>query len=71
MDASGTAGEPLTDYQADADNPAFSPGGGKLVFESNLDGNYDLYVMDADGTNVRHLTDLTGDEQNPSWQPVQ
>lgn len=70
MDASGTAGDPLITNQADADNPAYSPGGGKIVFESDLDGDYDLYVMDADGTDVRQLTDLAGDEQDPDWQPV-
>lgn len=70
MDASGTGGDPLMTNQADADNPAYSPGGGKIVFESDLDGDYDLYIMDADGTDIRQLTDLAGDEQNPSWQPV-
>jgi TolB protein len=70
MGADGTGEKTLMTSQADTDNPAFSPGGGKIVFESDLDGDYDLYVMDADGTDVRQLTDLPGDERDPDWQPV-
>ena len=70
MDANGTGREPPMTNEADTDNPALSPGGGKIVLESDLDGDYDLHVMDADGTDVRQLTDLAGDEQEPSWQPL-
>jgi len=51
--------------------PAFSPGGGKIVFSSNRDGDYDLHIMDADGDNVRQLTNNPGDDTPPDWQPVQ
>jgi Tol biopolymer transport system component len=70
MNANGTEEEPLMTNQAYNANPSFSPGGGKIVFESDLDGDYDLYVMDADGTDVKQLTDLPGNEQDPDWQPV-
>lgn len=71
MDANGTGERPLMTNQAYNANPAFSPGGGKIVFESDLDGDYDLYVMDADGTDVRQLTNLPGSEYDPDWQSVQ
>ena len=29
---------------------------GKIVFETNRDGNDEIYVMDADGGNLRNLT---------------
>jgi Tol biopolymer transport system component len=50
--------------------PAYSPGGGKIVFSSDRDGDRDLYVMDADGTDVRQLTNSPGDDRSPDWQPV-
>lgn len=40
-----------------------------IVFASNRDGDFDLYVMDADGTNTRRLFDTPDDEVIPLWQP--
>jgi TolB protein len=40
---------------------------GKIVFESNRDGDYDIYVMDSDGGNVTQLTDTAGDDVRPRW----
>jgi Tol biopolymer transport system component len=52
--------------------PAFSPGGGKVVFASDRDGDYDLYVMNADGSGEpQRLTNYPGDERSPDWRPVQ
>ncbi len=36
--------------------PQFSPDGQRIVFRSNRDGNFEIYLMDADGTQVRRLT---------------
>ena len=36
--------------------PAWMPDGKSLVFGSNRDGNWEIYVMDADGSNQRNLT---------------
>ena len=47
-----------------------SPDGTRIVFMSNRDGDWDLYVMDADGTNVQQLTDTPGPEWGPAWSPV-
>jgi Tol biopolymer transport system component len=52
-------------------DPAFSPGGGKIVFSSRRDGDYDLYIMDADGTNVQQITNNPAEDTLPDWQPVQ
>jgi len=31
-------------------------GGGKIVFYSDRDGNWEIYVMDANGSNQKNLT---------------
>jgi len=70
--ADGTHEKPLTTNEAAYESePAYSPGGGKIVFSSDRDGDYDLYIMDADGTDVRQLTNNAGDDHSPDWQPVQ
>lgn len=48
-------------------NPAWSPDGMQVAFDSNRDGNYDVYLMDANGKNVRRLTYEGG--SSASWSP--
>jgi len=38
------------------ENPMWSPDGSYTVFQSNRDGNYEVYIMDADNSNPRRLT---------------
>lgn len=47
------------------------PGGvGQLVFQSNRDGNFELYVVGARGANARKLFSLPDtDEFNAAWSP--
>jgi dipeptidyl aminopeptidase/acylaminoacyl peptidase len=50
--------------------PAWSPDGKQIAFESNLDGDLDVYVMNADGTNVRQLTHNSDlHDEGPAWSP--
>lgn len=56
-------------------SPAFSPGGSRIVFETDL-GDYPahegLYVIDADGSHRRRLTATPTNmifDQDPSWSP--
>jgi LPXTG-motif cell wall-anchored protein len=42
---------------------------GKIVFESERDGNGELYVMNADGGNQMRLTDNGDWDSNPTWSP--
>lgn len=39
---------------------------GKIVFQSDRDGNYDLYSMNPDGSNQRNLTNLPASNVKPS-----
>ena len=40
-----------------------------MVFHSNRDGNFEIYVMDADGLMPTRLTDYPGSDQFPDWSP--
>jgi Tol biopolymer transport system component len=47
--------------------PAAFPGeNGKLAFQSNRDGNVDIYSMNADGSGVRRLTSRDDSDRVPS-----
>jgi len=51
-------------------HPEWLPNSERILFASDQDGDYDLYIMDADGRNRRRLTDLPGDEVAPAWRPT-
>jgi len=40
---------------------------GRIVFQSNLDGDNDIYLLTADG--LRRLTDDPGSDEFPRWSP--
>ncbi len=52
------------------EDPAWSPDGKQIVFQSDRDGNFEIYIMDADGNNPRRLTNNRGGDYWPAWQPV-
>jgi Tol biopolymer transport system component len=41
----------------------------KIVFQSDRDGNSEIYVMDADGSNQINLTNTPEGEYYPAWSP--
>jgi len=49
--------------------PVFSPDGVRLAFVSNLDGNWEIYVMRSDGSSLIRLTRDAADDTDPSWSP--
>ena len=51
--------------------PAWSPGGTKIAFYSNLHnlGQEDIYVMNADGTNIVRVTNHPRSDRFPAWSP--
>ena len=57
----------LTRNTADDRYPAWSPDGSKIAFQSDRDGNSEIYVMNADGTNVIKLTSNTAEDWTPAW----
>ena len=42
---------------------------GRIVFGSQREGDFDIYVMDADGSDVTRLTDRYGYDGGPWWSP--
>jgi hypothetical protein len=42
---------------------------GQIAFDSDRDGNREVYVMNADGTEQTRLTDSVGLNIEPSWSP--
>jgi TolB protein len=51
-------------------NPAWSPKGDRIAFESTRDGNAEVYVMNADGTALLRLTYFDGQDTKPTWSPT-
>ena len=50
-------------------NPLSLENAGKIVYASDEDGDYDIYIMDIDGATVKKLTENTVDDTNPRFSP--
>ncbi len=49
--------------------PFWSPDGAKIVFQSDRDGQSEIYIMDADGSNQTRLTNDPDYDGQPSFTP--
>lgn len=49
--------------------PSWSPDGKQIAFETNRNGNWDIYVMNPDGSDQKPLTSGKADDRFPSWSP--
>ena len=58
--------EQLTDRKEDA---APDVSGDTVVFMSQRDGTWEIYVVDLDGTGLRQLTDNAANDGLPIWSP--
>jgi len=53
-----------------ARNPAYSPDGGQIAFESSRSGQREIWLCDRDGSGARQLTNLGGQPAGtPNWSP--
>ena len=59
----------LTFDDAFDSSPAWSPDGRRIAFESERDGNDEIYVMNADGSGVARLTVNDAIDGSPAWSP--
>jgi TolB protein len=46
-----------------------SPYRGTLAFQSDRDGDWEIYTVEADGTNLVKLTDHPAADRHPAWSP--
>lgn len=69
MPASGGKATAITDEFNDARQPAWSPDGKQIVFQSYRDGNFHLWTVAPDGKQLTQLTSGTFDDREPHWSP--
>jgi len=70
MNPDGTNQHALTDNGSNDADPAWSPDGSMLAFESVTGNAFNLYLINADGTGLRQLTYSTRHtDVQPAWSP--
>ena len=66
---SGMESSPAADEDNFLETYALSPDGSKIAFQSNRDGNFDIYVMNLKDSNLLCLTNNPASEKHPKWSP--
>lgn len=51
-------------------NPQFTPDSSKIVFESNIDGNNEIYIVNVDGTGLKNLSNSPANDTLPKICPM-
>ncbi len=69
INADGDNMHQLTNNPADETRPVWSPDGAKIWFNSNRDGNYEIYTMDPDGSHQQRLTNTPQADMFPRLSP--
>jgi TolB protein len=70
MNGNGRGKRLVTSPEHDNSFPRWSPDGSKIAFESERDGDHEVYVMNSDGSNQRNVSKSS--ETNdlfPTWMP--
>lgn len=56
-------------YRPEFSQTATNGSAGKIAFQSDRDGDFEIFVMNADGSDVRQLTNNTLGDFLPLWSP--
>ena len=59
----------LTNSSSDNSYASYNKIGGKIIFESNRDGHWQLYIMEARGKNQKRLIQSSANDRRPTWHP--
>jgi Tol biopolymer transport system component len=59
----------LTNDPAGDNWPEWSPDGSQIVFHSDRNGKYDVFVMNADGSGLAQITTHEDHDYVPAWTP--
>ncbi|MCE7872694.1 hypothetical protein DYH09_20235 [bacterium CPR1] len=65
MRSDGRDLERLIDLPADTSEPSLSLAAGAVAFESNLDGNVEIYRVNLEGEHLQRLTDSLRADREP------
>ena len=68
-DVEGVWARPYTRGQVRDRNPVWAPDGSKLAFQSNRDGDSQIYVLSMAGGEAQAVTDMETGASNPVWSP--
>ncbi len=69
MNRDGSDQTRLTDNPTEDSYPGWSPDGKFILFESDRDVDFELYVMNPDGSNIVQLTYNEAGEFSSAWSP--
>jgi len=67
MNVDGSGDIILADEGSVNEDAVWADDGQYIVFQSNRDGNYEVYIMQADGSDQRRLTQNSGWDGWPGW----
>lgn len=59
----------ITDHPRKDSSPSMSPDGKKIVFTSEREGWWKIWVMNSDGSDISQLTHASSAEYAPAWSP--
>src|SRR6185295_11086307 len=67
-DSDGSNPVQLTSFRGqDVTTPRWSPDSRRIAFDSNAEGEYDIWVISANGGKPQRMTTHPANDGNPSW----
>lgn len=68
MNSDGSNRSAISSLDGNASNQAWSPDGALIAYQSDLDGDLDIYVYELASQGTRQLTDNTIPDYAPTWR---